>query len=347
MRGREMLDTIENLNPAYIEAAAEKPKTKRTGWRKWGAMAACLCLVIAGIAVHQAGLFREPQDTTINQEAYGFCLEGNQNAVYFPISFEERREYGLVPEDAVGLSKENTYQITEGDLGETMGIVASCGDESMIGREVYHFAQYPDKDSICIVDTPAGYKFYVCTWLNVQDEDIDNSDNVLATYGLPESFEKMEVLSKDFTHLFTVEDASVTERIFEILSGKSNIGLEANEQRFAQAWYDAYGNDDVYYSEEAGHCVYRSTPSDEEPTTYTDDEGNTVVQNSTQDTSLYDKAHELWTVGERVIEITTTKGYQLTIDYFPSIRVFICANGYYELSDTDVEALNQLLQIKD
>lgn len=347
MRGREMLDTIEHLNPAYIEAAADKPKAKKAGWRKWGAMAACLCLVIAGIAVHQTGRFREPQDTTIDHVAYGFCLEGNLNAVFYPISFEERREYGLVPDDAVGLNKENTYQITEDDLGESMGIVASCGDESMIGCEVYHFAQYPDKDSICIVDTPTGYEFYVCTWLNVQNDDIDNSDNVLATYGLPESFEKMEILSKDFTYLFTVEDASVTEAIFEILSGKSNIGLEANERRFAQAWYDAYGNDDVYYSEEAGHCVYRSVSSDEEPTTYTDDEGNTVMQNSTQDTSLYDKAHELWTKGERLIEITTTKGYQLTIDYFPSIRVFICANGYYGLSDTDVEALNQLLQIKD
>lgn len=206
---------------------------------------------------------------------------------------------------------------------------------------------YPDKDSICIVDTPTGYEFYVCTWLNVQNDDIDNSDNVLATYGLPESFEKMEILSKDFTYLFTVEDASVTEAIFEILSGKSNIGLEANERRFAQAWYDAYGNDDVYYSEEAGHCVYRSVSSDEEPTTYTDDEGNTVMQNSTQDTSLYDKAHELWTKGERLIEITTTKGYQLTIDYFPSIQVFICSNGYYELSAADIETLSQLLQITD
>ena len=38
MRGREMLDTIEHLNPAYIEAAAEKPKAKKAGWRKWGAM---------------------------------------------------------------------------------------------------------------------------------------------------------------------------------------------------------------------------------------------------------------------------------------------------------------------
>ena len=48
MRGREMLDAIENLNPAYIEAAAETPKAKKAGWLKWGAMAACLCLVVAG-----------------------------------------------------------------------------------------------------------------------------------------------------------------------------------------------------------------------------------------------------------------------------------------------------------
>lgn len=51
MKGREMLDTIENLNPAYIEAAAEKPKARRTGWRKWGAMAACLCLLITGVTL--------------------------------------------------------------------------------------------------------------------------------------------------------------------------------------------------------------------------------------------------------------------------------------------------------
>ena len=64
-------------------------------------------------------------------------------------------------------------------------------------------------------------------------------------------------------------------------------------------------------------------------------------------TLLYDKAHELWTKGERLIEITTTKGYQLTIDYFPSIQVFICSNGYYELSAADIETLSQLLQITD
>lgn len=52
MRGREMLDTIENLNPAYIEDAAEMPMTKKTGWLKWAAMAACLCVILAVALPH-------------------------------------------------------------------------------------------------------------------------------------------------------------------------------------------------------------------------------------------------------------------------------------------------------
>ena len=48
MRGREMLDTIENLNPAFIEAAAEPPTKKKYSWRRWSTVAACLCICILG-----------------------------------------------------------------------------------------------------------------------------------------------------------------------------------------------------------------------------------------------------------------------------------------------------------
>lgn len=51
MRGRELLDTIENLDPAFIKAAAEPPKRKLFGWRAWCAIAACVCLIIAAVAV--------------------------------------------------------------------------------------------------------------------------------------------------------------------------------------------------------------------------------------------------------------------------------------------------------
>ena len=48
MRGIELLDKMELIDPAYIEAADARPQKKRNVWLKWGAVAACLCLVIAG-----------------------------------------------------------------------------------------------------------------------------------------------------------------------------------------------------------------------------------------------------------------------------------------------------------
>lgn len=51
MRGNEFLDKMELIDPAYIEAADTEAKKGQRAWVKWGTMAACLCLVIAGAAV--------------------------------------------------------------------------------------------------------------------------------------------------------------------------------------------------------------------------------------------------------------------------------------------------------
>lgn len=50
MRGNELLDKMELVDPAYVEAADVKPKKKRV-WQKWGALAACLCLIVLGTAI--------------------------------------------------------------------------------------------------------------------------------------------------------------------------------------------------------------------------------------------------------------------------------------------------------
>ena len=49
MRGNELLDKMELVDPAYVEAADGKPKKKRP-WPKWVALAACLCLIVLGAA---------------------------------------------------------------------------------------------------------------------------------------------------------------------------------------------------------------------------------------------------------------------------------------------------------
>lgn len=94
--------------------------------------------------------------------AYGLSvhLDGNRDVLYFPISFEECVRYGLVPDNAIGLNEDDIYQITEADLGDLIGVVADCEDETFNGCNVYHFAKYPEYDSICIVDTLDGYRFY-------------------------------------------------------------------------------------------------------------------------------------------------------------------------------------------
>ena len=340
MRGNEFLDKMGLIDPAYVEAADEKPNQRKSVWVKWGVMVACLCLV--AVSVFAAYRFRtaeapaDPQNEhsymasgssaqkgdsqTQDSVAYGFYLDGNSTAMYFPISFDECVRYGLVPNGATGLDGSNRYQITEDDLGSLMGTVTACGDEAIIGSQVYHFVKYPEYDSICIADTLTGYAFYVCSWLTVPVEIGDTSDAVLAAYGLPNSLEKMEVLAPDFQYLFDIDNETTIEAILEILSGKVNIGHEEGGRRFAQAWYDANGNDGISYSEELGSIT-------------------------ASEISLFDKAHELWNEGECIIKVTTDRGFELTVDYFPAVRVFICGDGYYELSTDEVEFLNSLLQI--
>lgn len=341
----KLYHSISKIDSQFIEEAQTEAAKKRGPWIEWlklGVAAACLCLVVAGIftarrfaevgtpadtekkydtqAVVDAPVDAAAEDGPAQDAAYGFRLNGDAAATYYPISFDERVRYGLVPGGAVGLNESNRYQITEADLGTPMGTVTDCGDDRIIGSSVYHFAKYPEDDSICIADTPYGYDFYVCGWLDVPIAIGETSDVIFAAYGLPDSMAKMEILAPDFRHLSDVEDEAAVEAILKILSGKINHGLETNERRFAQAWYDAYGNDGIHYSEENGHCVARAV-------------------------DLWDKAHELWNEGERIIRITTERGFALAVDYHPAVCVFSCGDSYYDLSVDEVESLSALLGI--
>lgn len=68
MRGNEFLDKMELIDPAYVEAADATPKKKKSVWVKWGAMAACLCLVFVGAF----GLFKGSQSNTLQYWSSGY-----------------------------------------------------------------------------------------------------------------------------------------------------------------------------------------------------------------------------------------------------------------------------------
>lgn len=68
MRGYELLDKMELIDPAYIESADANPKKKKGVWIKWGAMAACLCFVFAGAF----GLFKGGKSNTLQNWSKGY-----------------------------------------------------------------------------------------------------------------------------------------------------------------------------------------------------------------------------------------------------------------------------------
>ncbi|WP_295733480.1 hypothetical protein [uncultured Oscillibacter sp.] len=49
MRGRELLDCMELVEPVYLEAADKRPAVRRRGWLKYGAAAACLCAILGSL----------------------------------------------------------------------------------------------------------------------------------------------------------------------------------------------------------------------------------------------------------------------------------------------------------
>lgn len=52
MNAKQFSDAMSELDPKYVDEALNyRKKAKQPGWIRWGAMAACLCLVIAGGAV--------------------------------------------------------------------------------------------------------------------------------------------------------------------------------------------------------------------------------------------------------------------------------------------------------
>ena len=330
MRGTELLYKMELIDPAFVEAAEAAPQRARSKRLMWGSLAACFFLLVGIFAAVRSGAFPNIQagkpgaSATPGQApfdvAYSLRLEGNETVVYGPIDFEDCLRYGLVPQNAAGL--DHPLIITEADLGEFMGTVTGCYDTALNGCRVYHYARYPEKDTICIVDTPQGYAFYSCKYLYYDAAVGASSDELFSLYGLPDSLEKMEILSQDDRLLYEITDEAQISAVFAILSGKTNIGLAASNLRYAQAWYDAYGNADVFFDEEHGYDEFI-------------------------DVETYEEAHALWGRGCRHIRITTAKGFQLLIDYVPAVCSFNAQDSYYVLSREETEALNAILQITD
>lgn len=320
MKNEDILRAIGDAADAHIEDTARAITKKRRGRiAYWAAAAACLCLIAVGVtALGRDSTATTGTDIAVEDAAYSVTLSSSP-AAYFPISFEERKTYGLVGKDDAGLTAENTYRITEADLGEPMGTVTECMDENLVGSPVYHFASFPELDSICIVETKSGYEFYTSDSPILIFITEGKSSAMLDAYVLPQAAEKVTVQDGSWEELLTITDKNTIAALCAILTEKEDMGLAAHEQRYADLWKETTGNEDVFYSEENGMAYTNGrTPDDTSP---------------------------IWHEGQRIVTIYADNGFSLQFIYNPAIATFCWGDEYFPLTEEEVASLNEIFGI--
>lgn len=75
MNSKRLSEAISEVNDKYyVEAANYQPKRKKQTWVKWGAIAACLCLVIIGSLVVPNILEGGHDNTNVTPSVYPYVM---------------------------------------------------------------------------------------------------------------------------------------------------------------------------------------------------------------------------------------------------------------------------------
>ena len=335
-----LYDGITHIDEELIEEAESyKPKIRTVNWTRWGALAASLVIVAAGAY----GLFRlgtlnltnqsenmadyeavteeaaeysgtETTETTAEEpnDAVGETTEDaveeaeeadrdvridlNNDIIYTPIRYKHILERFNISydENDPEFIRLNNGDLTRDDLGEEMGEVTECNYAALIGCKVYHFAEMPDYDAVCIVEYPPldgeeKYVFYV----EIGSYNIlpagTGFDETMEEYGLPDSIIISEISNIKWRRTREFKQDNVTA-FFELMKTKTSCGLNEFERVRDQA----------------------REQEDEDYNGYT-------------------------------IRLVTNRGYEIGIYYFPEMRIVSCEGGYYKLTETEAETLEQIL----
>ena len=100
MRGKELLDKLEGIDPAFIEAADAPAPKKPRAWLKWAAAAACLALAVLAVFVLRTpeAAPQNPQQWSADMTAadyFRFCEPGDsaQSDAMMPDDGLEMRDF--------------------------------------------------------------------------------------------------------------------------------------------------------------------------------------------------------------------------------------------------------------
>ncbi len=312
MKKQTISNALDNISERYIEEAAEFKIKKRTPvWVKWGALAACLALVVC------MSVFMLPQLLNFDEEHTGDSAYGVEigNFIYFPIAPGVDGLYPAVRALSVGATSECKYDIKAEHLGEYIGEFPEIAEFGEPAGKAYRFSAYPDYDSVIIVDQNGKYTFFISDG-GLSSAVSDDSSSVLEAMGLPESCVDIRKANSSEP---LIEDKALLKEVFDILEGKEEVDRRTITEIQWRAWCEAKGEGSVFFDENG--LSFRDDMAHEEYIAFVN------------------KAHpSFW--------YSTDRGfYDLYFSFNADFNYFLLCGKCYMLSDTETAQLVSLLGI--
>ena len=190
MKREKISEVVENINAKYVEEAAtyagKNRAVKKGIWYKWGAVAACVALVVIGSIKLIPSLLGDNADGK-----YIHQIAGMESAMEWPWEYKTLGEkYQTVTYEGKKYSIKSFRQITEAFLGECLGTVDAEGVDSYIDKvyteslEVYQISGVSEEK---LIAAGTNGEFYVYRLREV--EKPATFGELMQVYGLSENLE--------------------------------------------------------------------------------------------------------------------------------------------------------------
>lgn len=318
MTNRNLLQAMGRIAPELIaDAAPDVPQKKSANktWVRWGAVAACLILMIAVTIIivphtdrgNQGGHQVERPAISKLQVINGFWYEPLSNPAWYFDQYPELAQ--------IAISKlSDQYAIKDKDLGEYIGIVPAHEKAGLPEGKAYHWSAYPNLDSIIIVERNGDYTVYIANTFMPFD-NYHNSSIILKKYNLPKSSISIEVENMEIS----LSDSCSIFEFCSIIANKEHDSEHAYTNRIWQAWQDERGESGVRYDGK---------------------------EFSYDNTEIRDEFTAFRTANIQSIWINTENGFEIHVLFDPKFNYFIMCNRIFNLSQAESEQLSILLGTK-
>ncbi len=224
MNAKKFSEAMSELDAKYVDEAINyKRKTKKPVWAKWGAVAACLCLVLSGGFLYQA-------ENRYPMKEVASTNNGDSAEIYTLPHWEDMEIYNQYPQIIINELEyqANWGEVSASQLGVELGKITAYGwDEyaNIAGEDAIRYCnaaiyEIQNISAQCAVavqyeGTSAYYaavnNFYHPDTLGEFIEDINLKDTLIVNWA---SYEYHKPISKDTEVRFENVDIS---KVFDLL----------------------------------------------------------------------------------------------------------------------------------